>query len=126
MVIEIDSMGRINLSRRAVLAGETDVAAAVARQAQSAGRAAARAAATVVVTVVVAAVTAVAAAAAVAVAAVGTAVAVVVAIAAATAAGRLLAAPMVACATGGRTGRTALPARRGRRLAVAGGVSRSL
>ena len=33
MVTEVDSMGRINLSRRAVLAGETDVAAVVARQA---------------------------------------------------------------------------------------------
>jgi len=32
MVTEIDSMGRINLSRRAVLAGETDPAAVVARQ----------------------------------------------------------------------------------------------
>ncbi len=32
MVTEIDSMGRINLSRRAVLAGETDAAAVVARQ----------------------------------------------------------------------------------------------
>jgi polyribonucleotide nucleotidyltransferase len=33
MVTEIDSMGRVNLSRRAVLAGETDPAAVVARQA---------------------------------------------------------------------------------------------
>jgi polyribonucleotide nucleotidyltransferase len=32
MVTEIDSMGRVNLSRRAVLAGETDAAAVVARQ----------------------------------------------------------------------------------------------
>ena len=32
MVTEVDSMGRINLSRRAVLAGETDPAAVVARQ----------------------------------------------------------------------------------------------
>ncbi len=32
MVTEIDSMGRINLSRRAVLAGETDPSAVVARQ----------------------------------------------------------------------------------------------
>jgi len=32
MVTEIDSMGRVNLSRRAVLAGETDPAAVVARQ----------------------------------------------------------------------------------------------
>jgi polyribonucleotide nucleotidyltransferase len=33
MVTEIDSMGRVNLSRRAVLMGETDAAAVVARQA---------------------------------------------------------------------------------------------
>jgi polyribonucleotide nucleotidyltransferase len=32
MVTEIDSMGRVNLSRRAVLAGETDAASVVARQ----------------------------------------------------------------------------------------------
>jgi polyribonucleotide nucleotidyltransferase len=32
MVTEIDSMGRVNLSRRAVLEGETDVATVVARQ----------------------------------------------------------------------------------------------
>jgi polyribonucleotide nucleotidyltransferase len=32
MVTEIDSMGRVNLSRRAVLAGETDPSAVVARQ----------------------------------------------------------------------------------------------
>ena len=37
MVTEVDSMGRINLSRRAVLAGETDVAAVVARQAAERG-----------------------------------------------------------------------------------------
>ena len=37
MVTEVDSMGRINLSRRAVLAGETDVAAVVARQAEERG-----------------------------------------------------------------------------------------
>ena len=37
MVIEVDSQGRINLSRRAVLAGETDPAAVVARQAAERG-----------------------------------------------------------------------------------------
>ncbi|HXK34337.1 MAG TPA: polyribonucleotide nucleotidyltransferase, partial [Dehalococcoidia bacterium] len=35
MVTEIDSMGRVNLSRRAVLAGETDAAAVAARQASA-------------------------------------------------------------------------------------------
>ncbi|HEY8173590.1 MAG TPA: polyribonucleotide nucleotidyltransferase [Dehalococcoidia bacterium] len=37
MVTEIDSMGRVNLSRRAVLEGETDAAAVVARQQEQRG-----------------------------------------------------------------------------------------